>query len=124
MIHYAFMDGSGVYVRQAGDAKSVPSGAVEAPYRSDRLIGMMLVEGVFQDRPRIAEPVVEGGNVVFSDLPAGTTATVEDLETNEVLATLTETAGAITIELVDAGAYHIQLTPPLPWLPHRLRVTL
>ena len=88
MIHYAFMDATGVYPRQAGDAKSLPAGAVEAPFKSDWLKDMMLVAGVWTDRPRIAEPVIDntiGVAVRFAALPVGTTCRITDMETGEVL---------------------------------------
>ncbi len=129
MIHYAFLDPTGVYVVSAGDAKSVPDGAVEAPFRSDRLIGMMLVEDAWLDRPRLAEPTVVypvggGATVEFAGLPAGTVAEVVDVETGEMLASLPEEGGSLMVELLDAGGYRIETTPPPPHLKHRLQVVV
>ncbi len=55
--------------------------------------------------------------VTCEGLPTGSTATVTDRETGEVLATLTDPG---SIELPDPGPYAVEVTPPLPWLPRSL----
>ena len=121
MIHYAMLDATGVYPHTAGRGVALPKGALETPgdLLPAQIIRMMLDDGVWVPRPEVPPMAVTPPLVTCEGLPTGSTVTVSDGETGEVLATLTD---PISLELPDPGPYQIEVTPPLPWLPLSQRV--
>lgn len=125
MINWAKMDGAGLLPLELGRARTLPDGAVETPGVADptALMRMMLVDGVWVDRPR---PIVQTDQtgvttVTLADAPAGTTCRIVDLLTDDLLFEGPSDAGAIWT-LPDPGRYAVEIDPPLPWLPVSLRL--
>jgi len=121
MIHWATLDPTGVYPHTAGRGAGLPEGAVEVPgdLLPAQIIRMMLDGGVWVPRPEVPPLVIALPLVTCEGLPTGSTVTVTDGETGEVLATLTDPA---FFELPDPGPYAVEVMPPLPWLPRSLLV--
>lgn len=79
-------------------------------------------------RGTLPEPVVTSPNgerhLVWTGLPEGATAHVEDTETGVQLGTEAETDGGVTVELVEPGAYRVSVTCPPAWRAQHWMVTL
>ena len=108
-----------------GAAPTLPEGAIALPRGADvtALMRMMLVDGVWVDRPR---PIVQTDQtgvttVTLADAPTGTTCRIIDLLTDDLLFAGAANAGAIWT-LPDPGRYAVEIDPPPPWLPVSLRL--
>lgn len=108
-----------------GTAPTLPAGAIALPRGADvaALMGCMLVDGVWVDRPRPTVLVDQTGatTVALTDAPAGTTCRIIDVLTDDLLFAGPAPAPA-DWTLPDPGQYAVEIDPPLPWLPISLRL--
>jgi hypothetical protein len=125
MISYAKMDAAGTLPLELGRARALPADCMELPGIADptSLMGRMLVDGVWVDRPR---PIVQTDQtgvttVTLADAPTGTTCRIIDLLTDDLLFAGPAPEAAIWT-LPDPGQYAVEIDPPPPWLPVSLRL--
>lgn len=117
IINYAIMDVLGVYPLSVGANFKIPDGAVVVEDDALSYLSRMLVDGIWEERPVISEPVITpDGTVTFADLPDGAVATVVDIETGAVLGTVAADIGVIEFQLVDPARYAIEIVMPLPYM--------
>jgi hypothetical protein len=105
-------------------ASDVPDGYVEAPEMRP-LESLMYAEGEWSVRPNLTE-FIAGPVTEIPPLPIATTVEIDDMIHGEiVLSLVTDVEGwSETIDLTDPGSYEIELTPPLPYMPMRKKVTV
>ena len=114
-----------------GDIADLGGGYVEldpAPPAPFDAAAIWWTGSAWQERQPLPDPVLTEAagelHYAWSGLPEGTTLSVEDGDTGQVLGTETESAGAITVELHQAGPYRLVLTAPPAWLPQDIGVVL
>lgn len=112
---WALLDDHGC-VTACGINTTPPPGAVAAP-ENPRML--MCLAGEWSPRPTVPEPVLTGTGFVLAGLPEGTITTVYDLEAGTILGTI---EGDAEVVLPDPALYAIEILPPKPWLPVRLRL--
>ena len=108
-----------------GAAPILPDGAIALPRGADvtALMRMMLVDGVWVDRPR---PIVQTDQtgvttVTLAAAPTGTMCRIIDLLTDDLLFAGSAPVASVWT-LPDPGHYAVEIDPPLPWLPINLRL--
>lgn len=125
MISYAKMDAAGTLPLELGRARALPVDCIELPGVADptSLMGSMLDDGVWVDRPRPTVLVDQTGvtTVTLAEAPTGTACRIIDLLTDDLLFAGPAPADAIWT-LPDPGQYAVEIDPPLPWLPVSLRL--
>lgn len=126
MIHFAQMrEDDARLPARFGSAPALPDGAIALRRGADvaALMAMMLVEGVWVDRPRPSLSVDQTGvtAVTLADAPPGTACRIIDLATDDLLFAGPPPVPPIWT-LPDPGRYAVEIEPPLPWLPVSLRL--
>lgn len=99
---------------------AMPSGLTPefAPY-------LMFVEGEWQERPSIPEPVIGTTTIEIQNCPDEVIAEISDAEASVYLGEVESVDGVLEIELPDPGVYQIELVVPEPWQkPPLIRFTV
>ena len=112
-----------------GQGWDIPADGIELPALGD--IGLywslMRIKDQWEARPAILGPQIthEGAltSLQFADLPANAAATITDVETGQVLATVQAEGGSISFQLSDPGTYIVCVAAPDPVLPWEGRIT-
>ena len=125
MIHYVQLDDTGVYPVKGGSGLTLPSGFIELPegVTFKDAAELMLVDGLWEVRPALADPVIAGGTVTVSGAPDGTVGTLYARADGSVVVTATATGGTLTLS-PGLGVYEAEIIPPLPYLPIFARLIL
>ena len=124
MQKFAIVDANGVPVL-LGSNQIAMDGSVPIPEFDDLAgyAGKWWDGAAWQDRPRMPEPIIGAASMDWTGLPTGATATVTDGDTGAVLATATESGGAIDLTFGDPGRYLIDVTADAPWMPWAGEIT-
>lgn len=121
---FAFMDPTGVFPLQLGSNFHVPEGALELEGDAADYATCMRIGGLWEQRPSLTAPVIDGQHLRFEGVPLGTAWDLTDVGYGVAYAGEVAAEGLLEFDIASAGDYQIILTPPLPWLVATFRVEI
>ena len=104
-------------VEMAGVSRTPPDGHVPLPAGTTPEIApyIMYVDGDWQFRPSLPDPVMTATTFSVPECPDGVLCEVRDAETLAHLGSAQSSDGALTVELPDPGQYLLTFSVPDPW---------
>ena len=131
---YAKLDPTGTYPHELRSfidkTIETPPGLVAMPAGKtiNECTNLMLVNGLWGERPIIEGPIIEsiagGFSVVFAFVPDQATCSVFDLDYSVMMGEVAADALTIEFEIAQAGRYQLDVVAPLPWLGLTINVVL
>lgn len=125
MISFLEFDETGVFVANAGRAKSLPDGALELPEEMTprEALALYAVGGVLIPRPSSPAPVPSDNGWVVRGCEVGTHIEIFDLSGDEVLFDgIVNEAQDVALSFPDPGQYEVHVFAPLPAFPTKTTI--